>query len=497
MAFNPENLAPEALWKHFAAVCKTPHCSGDEKALGDYATAFARENGCRARRDTVGNVMVEVPASPGRENAPIVVLQGHLDMVCEKNSDTPHDFVKDPIDAYVDGDWMKARGTTLGADNGMGVAAALALIEDRNCIHGPLELLFTVDEETGLNGAGGLAPGSLKGRILLNLDSEEEGVFFIGCAGGADSEIVLPIGRKSSAKGEALKITLSGLRGGHSGLDIDTGRGNALQLLARMLFNSKIPFDLVHLEGGNKHNAIPREAFAHVLVAKARVDGFKQAVQKRFGEIQHEYKTVEKEAALKFEAAAGRRKMPMDEASRSTFLSLLLGLPHGVMAMSQEIHGLVETSNNVAIVRCLDKKVKIHTSSRSSIASALEATRSKIEAVAKLSGAKIKHLKGYPGWNPDLSSPLLKTMKQVYQTLTGKEPEVKAVHAGLECGIIGEKFPGMDMISFGPDLSNPHSPDEKVRIPSVARFYGLVTATLNALANSGSSRDPETVFRQT
>jgi dipeptidase D len=496
MAFNPENLAPEALWKHFEAVCKTPHCSGDEKALGDYAAAFARENGCRSRRDTVGNVLVEVPASPGRENAPIVVLQGHLDMVCEKNSDTPHDFAKDPIDAYVDGDWMKARGTTLGADNGMGVAAALAVIEDRNCIHGPLELLFTVDEETGLNGAGGLVPGSLKGRILLNLDSEEEGVFFIGCAGGADSEIVLPIRRKSSAKGEALKITLSGLRGGHSGLDIDTGRGNALQLLARMLFNSIIPFDLVHLEGGNKHNAIPREAFAHVLVAKARVDGFKEAVQKRFDEIRYEYKVVEKETALKFEAAAGRRKMPMDEASRSAFLSLLLGLPHGVMAMSREIQGLVETSNNVAIVRCLDKKVKIHTSSRSSIASALEATRAKVEAVAKISGAKIKHLKGYPGWNPDLSSPLLKTMKQVYQTLTGKEPEVKAVHAGLECGIIGEKFPGMDMISFGPDLSNPHSPDEKVRIPSVARFYGLVTATLSALANSGSSRDTETAFRQ-
>jgi len=489
MAFNPEDLAPEALWKHFAAVCKTPHCSGNEKALGDYVAAFARQSGCGARCDAVGNVVVEVPASPGRENAAVVVLQGHLDMVCEKNSDTPHDFARDPIDAYVDGDWMKARGTTLGADNGMGIAASLAVIEDGNCIHGPLELLFTVDEETGLNGAAGLAPGSLKGRILLNLDSEEEGVFFIGCAGGADSEIFLTIRRRSSVRGEALKITLSGLRGGHSGLDIDTGRGNALQLLARMLFNFKIPFDLVHLEGGNKHNAIPREAFAHVLVPRARVDAFKKAVQKRFDEIRFEYRAVEKEAALKFEAA-GRRRMPMDEASKSAFLSLLLGLPHGVMAMSQEIQGLVETSNNVAIVRCLDKKVKIHTSSRSSIASALEATRAKIEAVASLSGAKTRHLKGYPGWNPDLSSPLLKTMKGVYQGLTGKEPEVKAVHAGLECGIIGEKFPGMDMISFGPDLSNPHSPDEKVCIPTVGRFYGLLTATLKALADSASAPDP-------
>jgi len=483
MAFKPETLKPETLWKHFEAVCKTPHCSRDEKALGDYVIAFADKNRCSARRDAAGNVVVQVPASPGKENAPVVVLQGHLDMVCEKNSDTPHDFTSDPIDAYVDGDWMKARGTTLGADNGMGVAAALAVMEDKQFIHGPLELLFTVDEETGLNGAGGLTTGALKGKILLNLDSEEEGVFFIGCAGGADTDIVLPIGRKSSSRSEALKVTLSGLRGGHSGLDINTGRGNALQLLARLLFNPEIPFDLVHLEGGNKHNAIPREAFAHVLVAKNKADAFRECVQKRFAEIRFEYKAVEKDAALKFEGTVGHRRMPMDEASRTAFLSLLLGLPHGVVAMSQEIPGLVETSNNVAIVRCLEKKVQIHTSSRSSVASALEATRAKIEAVAKLAGARVKHLNGYPGWNPDLSSPLLGTMKRVYQGLTGREPEVKAVHAGLECGIIGEKFPGMDMISFGPDLSNPHSPDEKVHIPSVARFYDLVMATLKALAD--------------
>jgi dipeptidase D len=482
MAFKPETLRPETLWRHFESICRIPHCSRDEKALGDYVIDFAKKHQCSARRDAVGNALVQVPASRGKENAPIVVLQGHLDMVCEKNSDTPHDFVKDPIDAYVDGDWMKARGTTLGADNGMGIAAALAVIEDESLTHGPLELLFTVDEETGLNGAGGLASGALKGRILLNLDSEEEGVFFIGCAGGADTDIVLPIGRKSSSRGVPMKVTLSGLRGGHSGLDINTGRGNALQLLARILFGSKVAFDLVHLEGGNKHNAIPREAFAHVLVAKNRVDGFREFIQKRFEEIRFEYKAVEKDAALKFEGAAGHGRMPMDEASRSAFLSLLLGLPHGVIAESREIPGLIETSNNLAIVRCLEKKAQIHTSSRSSIASALEATRAKIEAIAKLAGAKVKHLDGYPGWNPDLSSPLLKTMKEVYQKLTGREPDVKAVHAGLECGIIGEKFPGMDMISFGPDLSNPHSPDEKVHIPSVNRFYDLVSATLAALA---------------
>jgi dipeptidase D len=482
MAFKPETLKPEGLWKHFNAVCKIPHCSRNEKALGNYILSVAKKHGFPSRRDAVGNVVVEVPATEGKEKAMVVVIQGHLDMVCEKNSDTPHDFTSDPIDVYVDGDWMKAKGTTLGADNGIGLSAALAMLEDNIQVHGPLELLFTVDEETGLNGAGGLKSDFLKGKILLNLDSEEEGVFFIGCAGGADSEISLPLKRKFSTGGDPIKLTLSGLRGGHSGIDIHTGRGNALQLLARILFNLDVPFELVHLEGGNKHNAIPREVFAHVIVPKAETERFKKTVGKRFDDIRFEYKAVEKDARLKFDPAADYHKTPMEESSKTAFISLLLGLPHGVGAMSQEIPGLVETSNNVAIVQCFNERALVHTSSRSSIASALEAMRAKIEAVAKLAGAAVKHLNGYPGWTPNLSSHLLAVMKDVYKELVGKEPEVKAVHAGLECGIIGEKFPGMDMISFGPDLRNPHSPDEMVNIPSVERFYNLLAATLIALA---------------
>jgi dipeptidase D len=475
-------LKPETLWKHFDRICKIPHCSKHEGPLAEYVLSVAKQNNCNARKDKAGNVVIEKPASPGRENSPAVVLQGHLDMVCEKNSDMVHDFSKDPIRVRMMDGWITASGTTLGADNGLGVAAALAVLEDRTLVHGPLELLFTADEETGLNGAGSLKPGSLKGRILLNLDSEEEGTFFIGCAGGADSDISLKIRRAAKASGKRLAVSLAGLRGGHSGLDIHTGRGNAVQLLARMLFKMETPFALVSLEGGNKHNAIPREAFAKVLVAPKDEAKFKKALAGRFEAVRFEHKAVEKDMALSVAPDAETKLKPMDAASRDAFLSLLFGLPHGVAAMSQEIPGLVESSNNVAIVRCEAAWVRIHTSSRSSIGTALEAVRAKVEAVAGLAGAKITHLKGYPGWTPNLESPLLKSMKEVHVRLTGKEPEIKAVHAGLECGIIGEKFPGMDMISFGPNLSNPHSPDERAEVNSVERFYGLISATLEALA---------------
>jgi dipeptidase D len=480
MAFQPESLRPALLWRHFNSVCGIPHCSGNEKALGDFVLAAAKARGCAARRDAAGNVLVEVPASKGREKSPVVVLQGHLDMVCEKNSGTKHDFERDPIRPVVDGEWVRADGTTLGADNGMGVAAALAVMEDDSLTHGPLELLFTVDEETGLNGANGLQPGFLKGRFLLNLDSEEEGVFFIGCAGGADSDITLPLKRDPAASGDPLRVTLSGLRGGHSGIDIHTGRGNAVQLLSRLLFGLETPFSLVHLEGGNKHNAIPREAFAHVLARDA--GRLKRELQAGLDAIRFEYKTVEKDAALSVEPAGDHGRPAMDGPSANAFLSLLMAIPHGVLAMSQEIPDLVETSNNLAIVRCAEGEAKIHTSTRSSIGSALAAARAKIEAVARLAGAGIRHLDGYPGWAPNLQSPLLDVMKKVHRDRTGRDPEIKAVHAGLECGIIGEKYPGMDMISFGPDLRNPHSPDEKVSIPTVERFYGLLAATLKTLA---------------
>jgi dipeptidase D len=475
-------LNPTALWKHFDKIRCIPHCSKNEKPLAEYVLSVAAQNGCAAKTDKIGNVVVEKPASPGRENAPGIVLQGHLDMVCEKNSDVVHDFSKDPIDVKIEDGWVTASGTTLGADNGVGVAAALAVLEDRALPHGPLELLFTVDEETGLTGATRLKPGFIKGRILLNLDSEEEGCFFIGCAGGADSEITLPIRRIARAAGKKRTLSLSGLRGGHSGIDIDTGRGNAVQLLARMLFKTGVPYGLISLEGGNKHNAIPREAAAEITVADKDEARLKKVLEKRFGQIRFEYKAVEKDMKFGVRPDAASELKPMDGASRDLALALLTALPHGVTAMSQEIEDLVESSNNLAIVRCAAGSVKVHTSSRSSVPTALEAVRAKIEAVSDLAGAKIVHLDGYPAWTPNLDSPLLSTMKEIHLRLRGKAPEVKAIHAGLECGIIGEKYPGMDMISFGPDLKHPHSPDEKVHAGSVERFYALLTAVLEAMA---------------
>ncbi len=475
------DLKPALLWKHFEEILKIPRCSKSEKAMGDYVIAVAERNRVLAKRDKAGNVVIMKPASQGHENATTVVLQGHLDMVCEKNSDVVHDFSKDPIKARKEGEWITATGTTLGADNGIGMAAALAVLEDKTLTHGPLELLFTSDEETGLNGANNLKSGFLKGKILLNLDSEEEGAFFVGCAGGGDSEISLPVERKSSKKGKVWTVKISGMRGGHSGIDIHTGRGNAVQLLARMLYKTDVPFELISIEGGNKHNAIPREAFAEFTLRQEDTQAFRKLLQKRFKDIQFEYKSVEKDIAFRMGPGESAMK-PMTRTSQEVFLGLLVSLPHGVMAMSQEIQELVETSNNLAIIRTAERKATLYTSTRSSVHSALEAVRTRIEAVARLAGAGVKHLEGYPPWTPNLKSPLLETMKSVYKKLYGKDPRVQAIHAGLECGIIGKKFPGMDMISFGPDLRNPHSPDERVHVRSVEKFWNLLTATLETLA---------------
>jgi len=341
-------------------------------------------------------------------------------------------------------------------------------------------LLFTTDEETGLNGATSIGSDFLEGRIMLNLDSEEEGAFFIGCAGGGDTEMTLPIDRVEPSFNTALSVVLKGLRGGHSGIDIHTGRGNAIQLLARLLSDIKPDFQLVSLEGGSKHNAIPREAFAVILCDKETE--IVNQLQAGFKEIQFEYKAVEKTMTLEVKPVQAAEK-PMLAQDQMRFLNLLTGLPHGVVAMSQEIEGLVETSNNLAIVKNGDSELMVYTSSRSSILLALEATRKKIEAIARLAGAKVNQLEGYPAWTPNLDSPILKTMKTIFKNVTGKEAKVEAIHAGLECGIIGEKFDGMDMISFGPDLQNPHSPDERVHIGSVDRFYHLLKETLTALAS--------------
>lgn len=483
MANNLTSLKPEKLWKHFSEILRIPHGSGNEKALAEHIINLAKSWNLEWQKDKVGNVVIRKPASPGHENAPGVVLQAHLDMVCEKNSDVQHDFTKDPIEAFLDGDWVKAKGTTLGADNGIGVAACLAVLEDQTLTHGPIECLFTVDEETGLTGAFKLKKDMLKGKLLLNLDSENEGTFTIGCAGGADSEITLPVERKKKKIKSAILVNITGLRGGHSGLDINLGRGNALKFMARLLSQAadKFKFELVSFNGGSKRNAIPREAWAVVAVEPANQKALVNHLKKSFESIKSEYRVTEPEMSLNIQKTA-EPGFPLVVESQIKLLNLLLALPHGVISMHPEIPDLVETSTNLAIVSTEEKAVKIICNSRSSIMSALEFVRLVIRAVSNLAGAKVVQPEGYPAWTPNLQSPLLQKMVDIYKNLFQQEPEVKAVHAGLECGIIGEKYPGMDMISFGPTIRNPHSPDERVHVGSVEKFWNFLVETLTRLA---------------
>jgi len=479
-----ENLKPILLWKHFAEILKIPHCSGNERALGEYVLTVAKRLNLNGRRDKVGNVIVARKASPGHENSAGTILQVHLDMVGEKNSDVRHDFTKDPILAVVENEWVHAQGTTLGSDNGIGVAACLAVMEDASLTHGPLEFLFTVDEETGLTGATRIQKGALSGTRLLNLDSEDEGTFTIGCAGGADSEITFPL-KRAKRRGKLLcRLRVYGLRGGHSGLDINLGRGNALKLLARLLWQAQKNFryQLVGVEGGNKRNAIPREAWADILLEPGQMKAFAAFVKKSAAKIQSEYKAVEKDLAYSLEKIEAEKTDPLTQAAQKGLINFLISLPHGVLVMHPEIHGLVETSTNLAIIQTLPNRAEVVCSSRSSVASALEATRNMIEACCDLAGAKIFQAPGYPGWAPNLASPLLQTLKEVYHQVFNKEIEVVAVHAGLECGILGEKFPGMDMISFGPTIRHPHSPEERVNTASVEKFWKFLTAALARLS---------------
>lgn len=479
-----EKLKPAIIWEYFERILKIPRCSGNEEAIGDYIVSVARKLNLSWERDKVGNIVVRKKAFPGYEGADTVILQGHIDMVCEKNSDLEHDFSKDAIQAEIKEGWMQAKGTTLGADNGIGVAAALAVMEDNTLEHGPLEFLFTVDEETGLTGATKIEPGFLKGKKLLNLDSEDEGTFTIGCAGGADSEVVLPLKREKSKGGELFRLKIFGLRGGHSGIDINQGRGNAIKFLSRLLWQAsqEFTFELINMEGGNKRNAIPREAWADLILDPSNLDSLSPFIKKAFQKIQTEYKVVEKDAKFSLEKSDGEKRDTLNHETQKTLIGLLFTLPHGVLAMHPEIEDLVETSNNLAIIHTHQDKAEIICSSRSSVASALETTRNMIKASCDLVGAEANQPEGYPGWMPNLESSLLKTMKEVYKNIFQKEPKVEAVHAGLECGIIGEKFPGMDMISFGPTIEHPHSPEERVNIESVDKFWKFLTTILKELA---------------
>lgn len=476
---NLTNLKPELLWKHFEQICNYPRPSKKEQKVVEYVLKVIKELGLEYEQDSFGNILVRKPATPGFENRKTVCLQGHLDMVCEKNSDVQHDFENDPIQPYIDGDWVKAKGTTLGADNGIGVAAALAVMESNNLKHGPLEFLFTLDEETGLTGAGNLKPGFVKADILLNLDSEEDGSFYIGCSGGKDTEATF-VYKKEMVPPDSLgyKIKVTGLKGGHSGLDIHLGRGNAIKILNRLLWNLQNQFDirLSKIEGGSKRNAIPREAFANLVVSKNKADELEGFVNYYNTVVKSENSTVEPNLKVEFE----RCDLPefvIDKSTQLNLLNALYALPHGVIKMSADLPDLVETSTNLATITFNDEIV-VATSQRSSVETEKEDIVTMNRCVFLLANAKVKHGDGYPGWKPDVNSEILKVMKDVYKNLYKKEPEVKAIHAGLECGIIKEKYPQMDMISFGPTIMGAHSPDEKVQISTVQKFYDLLVEVL-------------------
>ncbi len=478
------HLEPKSLWKYFDEIRKIPRGSGDEKAAGDYVLKVAKDLGLKGIRDKEGNVVIYKKATPGHEKSPGIVLQGHLDMVNEKHSTSKHNFDKDPITLLLDGEWLHADGTTLGADNGIGLAAALAVLEDDKLKHGPLEAVFTVDEERGLNGARALTSDLLHGRILLNLDSEELGNFSIGCAGGADTHLALPLKRTEAKGDKVLYLHIHGLRGGHSGIDIHEGRGNAVKILNRLLWqlSREVKLELVSFNGGDKHNAIPREAFAEIVVRKKDLGKTKSWLEKAIEEIRTEFKPVENKIELTIEELKGKVPKVLEPQSMETLLGLIFALPHGPLAMSRGMKGLVETSNNVAAIKSSAAKAVILCSSRSSNSAALRATRDKLAAIAHMTGVKVEQPEGYPGWMPNLDSPLLKVTMDTYKEVTGKKAVYSAIHAGLECGIIGEKFPGMDMISFGPDLKHPHSPEEKVNVKSVAKFYQHLLKIIETLA---------------
>jgi dipeptidase D len=466
---------PKLLWKHFNEIRKIPRCSKHEELVRQYVLDFAEEKGLAANKDDAGNVVISKPASPGYEGKPILIFQGHLDMVCEKNSDKEFDFSTDSIELLIEDEWLTADGTSLGADNGIGIATTLAILEDDALQHGAIEGLFTVDEETGLTGAFQLSPDFLIGRTMLNLDSEEWGAIYVGCAGGGDTQIQLPIETTTTDVDKSVMLKIVGLRGGHSGIDIPEQRGNAIKIIARLLNKTKkvAKFHIAELAGGSKRNAIPRECFAKLSINSDDFESFKSAVESEANNIQLEIKPIDPDFQITFEEIERPEKVLTKESADKT-LNLLNALPHGVLAMNFDIPDLVETSTNLAIVTTKGNFVTINMSTRSSVTSSLEAGRSTIKSIADLAGAEVTQNTPYPGWKPNMDSNILKLTKEIYTDVLGKQPGIQAIHAGLECGIIGEKFKGMDMISIGPELKYPHSPEEKVHIGTVQQFYDLI-----------------------
>nr|MEE4268161.1 aminoacyl-histidine dipeptidase [Candidatus Krumholzibacteria bacterium] len=481
-----DKLQPAAVWQIFEKMTEIPHGSGNETAIQNMFKAWADERNLAWAEDKVGNLLIKIPATKGREKAAPVLIQGHVDMVCEKNAATKHDFEKDPLKLKIEGDWVTAEGTTLGADNGIGVAMGLALADDKKVAHGPIEVLLTVDEERGLTGAAGVEAGFFSARKMINLDSEEDDAIFVGCAGGRDTVFTMKNKATRAPKsGVGRKVTLTGLKGGHSGLDINQNRGNAIKILTRALLAAaqEMEVRLVEINGGSMRNAIPREAEAKVVIPKEEGRRFKKIVDACLQNVMTDELAGKDDGfAWKVAAVQAPRCFSLD-SSRAT-LNLLAAIPNGVTAMSQDIPGLVESSTNLGVVATQGAKVRLVCCSRSSIMSALEGLVVQHRAIGEAAGAVVEQPEGYPGWKPNLASELLAVTRKKYKSAFGQEAELLAIHAGLECGLLTEKYPDLDIVSFGPNIRGAHSPDEKVQISSVQKIWKLFAATLEDVAQS-------------
>jgi dipeptidase D len=471
------DLRPLPVWTYFEEICRIPRLSKNEAKVRSYLLDFARKHKLESKEDPIGNILITRPSSRGMENRKTIVLQGHMDMVGEKNADHLHDWSKDPIIPVIDGEWVTAMGTTLGADDGIGIASQMAILSDKTLKAGKIECLFTADEESGMTGAINLKPDFFTGRILINLDSEDEGILYIGCAGGMDTVGTMKYVPERVPDGSAaLGISLSGLHGGHSGDEIHKGFGNSVKIMNRLLWNLANNFNisLSVFDGGNLRNAIPREAFATIIVNKAHLGEVKGWIESFYSLMQEELGEIEKDLKIKYRDV-NLPAVAMDRDSQNKLLSSLTCCPHGAIAWSKEMDNLVETSTNLASVKFTDNDtIKIITTQRSSIESSKYDAGAMVETCLKLAGAEVVHSEGYPGWRPNMASEILKITRKSYSKLFGKEPCVRAIHAGLECGLIYEKFKGIDMISFGPTIRGAHTPEEKIEIRTAQMFWDLL-----------------------
>lgn len=476
------NLDPAIVWNYFSEILEIPRPSKKEEKIVEYLLKFGKTHNLETLQDEVGNVLIRKVATSGMENRKSVVLQSHIDMVCEKNSDKVHDFENDPIEAMIEDGWVTANGTTLGADDGIGVAAQLAILASNEIKHGPIECLFTIDEETGLTGAFGLQPGFLKSEILLNLDSEDDGQIFIGCAGGQDTLAWLPYDKVETPKEhKAFKIMVSGLKGGHSGDEINKNRGNANKILNRFLWTNleELEIKLNNFDGGNLRNAIAREAFAIITVPSKKADELISRLPNFEKDVRGEFHISEPDLKISIEET-NSPEFVVDSESTEELLNAIYACPHGVIEMSQDIKDFVESSTNLAAVKFEEDEVLITTSQRSSIESAKFDISNMVASVFKLAGGRVVHSDGYPGWKPNANSAIMNQTAEAYERLFNKKPEVLAIHAGLECGLVGDKYPSMDMTSYGPTIKGAHSPDERIEISTVNKFWLL---TLDILKN--------------